>query len=228
MQASSKAVVVEFLRGRGFSSVLDAPSGGGWLQEALGAGKTVDGIDLYADSAPGYRRFWKFDLDDGLPDDCSDYDLACCCEGLEHVGNPLRLLRHFHRALRPGGTVIVTTPSVWYPQARLQFLLRGFFPSFPPLAGKIAPGTHMHIMPWSWAQLHLYLRLAGFVEAQILPEPLSRGKHLHEHLFAVPARLYCRSRLKKATSDEERQFWQTAATDAALLGRHLIVTARKP
>ena len=86
----------------------------------------------------------------------------------------------------------------------------------------------MHIMPWSWAQLHLYLRLAGFVEAQILPEPLSRGKHLHEHLFAVPARLYCRSRLKKATSDEERQFWQTAATDAALLGRHLIVTARKP
>lgn len=81
MQASSKAVVVEFLRGRGFTRVLDAPSGGGWLQEALGAGKAVDGIDLYAESAPGYRRFWKFDLDDGLPDDCGDYDLACCCEG---------------------------------------------------------------------------------------------------------------------------------------------------
>ena len=80
MQASSKAVVVEFLRGRGFSSVLDAPSGGGWLQEALGAGKAVDGIDLYESAAPGYRRFWKFDLDDGLPGDCRNYDLACCCE----------------------------------------------------------------------------------------------------------------------------------------------------
>ncbi len=208
--------------------MLDAPSGGGWLQEALGTGKAVDGIDLYADSAPGYRRFWKFDLDDGLPDDCGDYDLACCCEGLEHVGNPLRLLRHFHRALKPGGTFIVTTPSVWYPQARLQFLLRGFFPSFPPLAGKIAPGTHMHITPWSWAQLHLYLSLAGFAEPRILPEPLSRAKHLHEHLFAVPSRLYCRNRLRKAKDDGERRFWQAAATDEALLSRHLIVSARKP
>lgn len=221
-------VVVEFLRERGFQSVLDAPSGGGWLPEALGAEKPVDGIDLYVDSAPGYRRFWKFDLDDGLPDDCRNYDLACCCEGLEHVGNPLRLLRHFHRALKPGGSVIVTTPSVWYPQARLQFLLRGFFPSFPPLAAKITPGTHMHITPWSWAQLHLYMRLAGFVEPRLLREPLARGMHFHERLLAIPTRLYYRSRQKRAQNEEERRFWQTAATDEALLGRHLIVTARKP
>lgn len=187
----------------------------------------VDGVDLFADSAPGYRRFWKHDLDDGLPADCNGYDVVCCCEGLEHVGNPLGLLRAFHRALNPGGLLVVTTPNVWYPQARLQFLLRGFFPSFPPLAGKVARGTHMHITPWSFPQLFVYFKLAGFGAPQILVEPLSRAKHLHEHVFAWPARFYCRSRERNAATGEEREFWNFAASDASLLGRHLIVFARK-
>ncbi len=113
MQDSSKKVVLAFLRGQAFSSVLDAPSGGGWLRGALGQDAVVDGVDLYVDSVPGYRRFWKHDLDQGLPADCGGYDLICCCEGLEHVGNPLLLLRDCHRALRPGGRLIVTTPNVW-------------------------------------------------------------------------------------------------------------------
>lgn len=227
MQDSSKQVVLEFLRGQAFRTVLDAPSGGGWLLEALGTKAEVDGIDLFVDTVPGYRRFWKHDLDRGLPADCGGYDLICCCEGLEHVGNPLLLLRDCHRALRPGGTLIVTTPNVWYPQARLQYLLRGFFPSFPPLDGKVRPGAHMHITPWSWPQLYVYFRCAGFGAPQILDEPMSRAKHLHERLFAIPARAYCRSRERRAQTDEQRQFWQTAARDACLLGRHLIAVARK-
>jgi SAM-dependent methyltransferase len=226
MQLSSKQTLIEFLRGKKFSTVLDAPSGIGWLAAALGGRAVLDGIDLYAD-APGYRKIWQHDLDLPLPADCGTYDLICCCEGLEHVGNPLLLLREFHRRLPTGGMLIVTTPNVWYPQARLQFLLRGFFPSFPSLAGKIVPGTHMHITPWSWPQLYLYLKLAGFTEIELVPEPMSKAKHWHEHLLAIPARMYCRSRLRKAKTDEEKFFWQTAATEASLMGRHLIVAARK-
>ncbi len=85
----------------------------------------------------------------------------------------------------------------------------------------------MHIMPWSYPQLYVYFRYAGFEAPEILPEPMSRAKHLHEHLIAIPARAYCRRRGRKATTDEARRFWETAATDAALLGRHLIVTATK-
>ncbi len=41
MQATSKAALIDFLRTQTFRAVLDAPSGGGWLLEALGkhAGK---------------------------------------------------------------------------------------------------------------------------------------------------------------------------------------------
>jgi SAM-dependent methyltransferase len=226
MQLSSKQTVVEFLRDKKFATALDAPSGIGWLAEALAGRATLDGIDLYAD-AKGYRKIWKHDLDLPLPADCGVYDLICCCEGLEHVGNPLLLLREFHRRLSTGGLFIVTTPNVWYPQARLQYLLRGFFPSFPSLVGKIVPGTHMHITPWSWPQLYLYLKLAGFTKMELVPEPMSKAKHWHEHLLAIPARMYCRGRVRKAKTDEEKSFWRTASTEASLMGRHLIVVARK-
>jgi SAM-dependent methyltransferase len=227
MQPSSKQTLTEFLRTKSLRTALDAPSGGGWLLAALGSQVALDGIDLYAGSIPGYRQFWKHDLDNGLPTDCGGYDLICCCEGLEHVGNPLLLLREFHRALNPDGLLVVTTPNVWYPAARLQYLLRGFFPSFPPLAGKIVPGTHMHITPWSWPQLYVYFKLAGFSTPQILTEPLSQPKHFYERLLAWPGKIYCRRRARKTRDDEARQFWQTAASDPSLMGRHLMVVGQK-
>jgi SAM-dependent methyltransferase len=227
MQDSSKQALMAHLRGRSYQTVLDAPSGGGWLPEALGAGVVVDGVDLYVDNAPGYRKLWKHDLDEGLPEECHDYDLICCCEGLEHLGSPLLVLRHFHRSLKSNGTLIITTPNVWYPQARLQYLFRGFFPSFPALADKVNPGTHMHITPWSFPQLYVYLKLAGFRPPEIIPEQLSRAKHFHERIVSLPAKLYCRSRLKKARTAEEREYWKQAGTQESLLGRHLIVVTSK-
>lgn len=226
MQLTSKQAVLEYLQSQNFTTVLDAPSGNGWLAAGLSGRAVLDGIDLYA-TAPGYRHVWTHDLNFPLPPDCGSYDLICCCEGIEHVGNPLLLLGEFHRRLAAGGLLIVTTPNVWYPQARLQYLLRGFFPSFPCLTGKIILGTHMHITPWSWPQLYLCLKLAGFRGMELVSEPLSKAKHLHEHLLAIPARVYCRGRLRRAASEEEKSFWETATTDAALLGRHLIVAARK-
>ena len=227
MQDSSKQALMAHLRGRSFQAVLDAPSGGGWLPEALGDDVAVDGIDLYVDNAPGYRKFWKQDLDEGLPGECRGYDLICCCEGLEHVGSPLLLLRHFHRSLKAGGTLIITTPNVGYPQARLQYLFRGFFPSFPPLPDKVKPGTHMHITPWSFPQLYVFLKLAGFSSPTLIPEPLSRAKYFHERIVGLPAKLYCRRRLKKAKTNEEREYWKQAGTQESLLGRHLIAVASK-
>jgi SAM-dependent methyltransferase len=226
VQESSKKAVIEYLSGRQFESVLDVPSGGGWLRSALAEDTPIDGIDLYVEEQAGYRKFWKYDLEDGLPPDCQGYDLICCCEGIEHVGSPLLLLRHCHRALREGGRLIVTTPNVWYPQARLQYLLRGFFPSFPPLPDKVRPGTHMHITPWSIPQLYVYFKLAGFPPPQIVNEPLFRTR-LHERILQIPARMYCRGKLRKAKTREERDYWSAAGSVESLLSRHLIVAATK-
>ncbi len=229
MPPSSQEAVLAWLKDKVFSSVLDAPSGGGWLARGLAVdrpGLVLDGVDLYEDAAEGYRRLWKFDLNNGLPQDCGPCDLVCCCEGIEHVGNPLLLFQAMRRCVTPQGHIVVTTPNTWYLQSRLQYLARGFFPSFPSLVGKIVYGSHMHIMPWSWPQLHLYLKLAGFDHMTLVPEPLSVAKHLHEKLLALPSRMYSRRRMRKAKTEEERVFWEIAASEGALMGRHLIVTAR--
>mgnify|MGYP000701767329 CR=1 FL=1 len=227
MQESSQITLAAWLQGRPCRAALDAPCGQGWLRRALGAGVELDGVDLYTQPNAGYRRVWRHDLDEGLPADCGPYDAVFCCEGIEHLGNPLRLLRDCRARLQPSGFLVVTTPNTWYPQARLQFWCRGFFPSFPPLAGKLAPGAHMHITPWNYPQLWVYLRLAGFDNIELIPEPLSRAKHFYERLLALPARWHCRSKGRRADSPEEKQFWRTAASDASLMGRHLIMAAFK-
>ncbi len=227
MQNSSKTVLAAYLAGKPIQTALDAPSGDGWLLKALNSSAQVDGIDLYEGGGAGYRHFWKHDLDRGLPAECSMYDAVLLCEGLEHVGNPLLLLRDAHAHLNPGGLMVVTTPSVWYPQARLQYLYKGFFPSFPPLAGQVVPGTHMHITPWNFPQLWTYLKLAGFEKIEMLPEPELTGKHLHERLMAWPERWWCQHRKNKSKTAEEKEYWTICTSDTALLGRHMIVVARK-
>jgi SAM-dependent methyltransferase len=48
-----------------------------------------------------------------LPDSCMDSIL--CTEVLEHVPDPMAVWKEFHRLLRPGGRVLLTTPMYWPP-----------------------------------------------------------------------------------------------------------------
>ena len=159
MQDSSKEVVLNIIENLRPGSVLDVPCGDGWLVQKLDSSVLIDGIDLYQPQNSGYGKWENFDLNGGIPDNFGQYDCIVSCEGLEHFGNPELFLRTSWSHLNSKGTLLITTPNTWYPQARLQYLLRGFFPSFPCLAGKIQKGNHMHIIPWSFPQLYLFLKL---------------------------------------------------------------------
>jgi SAM-dependent methyltransferase len=220
-----EAVVAALLREKRPRALLDAPSGSGWLRAQLDLDCRMDGVDLYGAPPPGYATFQTADLDAGLPDSLGEYDAIACCEGLEHLGNPVLFLRSAHRHLRTAGLLVVTTPNVWHPAARLQYFLRGFFPGFPSLAGRIRPGTHMHIMPWSFPQLFLYLRLAGFDAIRLHEVDEPRPKRLYEWPLALPQRLYCRSHERRADSAEARDYWHQAGSRQSLFGRRLVVSA---
>jgi len=225
MQESSKQVVLEILNRTKPKEILDAPSGNGWLGERLGYDAVVDGVDLFETKHPNYRNHLVHDLDFGLPDHLPKYDAVISCEGIEHFGNPDLFFKSAKERLKPGGIVMITTPSVWYPEARLQYWLRGFFPGFPCLVGRIKRGTHMHIMPWSYPHLYLYLKLNDFKEIELHEEPLSRPKYWYEKVLSLPQKLYCKSKVKK-TQGEEKAFWEASLSPPSLYGRHLIVTAR--
>ncbi len=226
MQESSKVVAARIINTKRPASLLDAPCGSGWLLERITYRVEADGIDLF--DAPGhkYRTFLTHDLDNGLPPDLPVYESIVCCEGIEHFGNPGLFLTSAWEHLDDKGFLMITTPNVWYPASKLQFLARGFFPGFPSLAGKIRRGTHMHIMPWSYPQLYLFLKLYGFTNITIHSEPLNRPKHFMERLVALPQKLYCKNKLRKS-SGSERAFWKDAVSSASIHGRHLIITADK-
>jgi SAM-dependent methyltransferase len=207
------------------SSILDTPSGSGWLHSLLTFEHHIDGIDLFEDKPEGYRNFIKSDLDIGVPDNLGKYNAIVSCEGIEHLGNPLLLLATAQKHLMNNGLIIITTPNVWYPGAKLKYFLNGFFPSFPCLVGKIHRGSHMHIMPWSYPQLFLYLKLTGYTDIQLHDIPEKKPKHFHERIFGSPQKLYCNNKYKKASSSEEEAFWSDAGSDQSLFGRRLVVSA---
>lgn len=217
-------VVARLLAEKRPATVLDAPCGSGWLRGALAFPCEIDGLDLYGAAPAGYRRFAAADLDQGLPDMPGSYDAVVSCEGLEHLANPGAFLASAHRRLAPGGLLVVSTPNVWYPEARLQYLLRGFFPSFPSLAGKVKRGTHMHLVPWSFPQLHLFLTLAGFGAIRLHDVDEPKPKRLYENLLGWPQSLYCASKARKA-GGETRDYWRQAGSRQSVYGRRLVVSA---
>ena len=133
------------------------------------------------------------------------------------------------RHLQPGGRFIVSTPNSWYPQARLQFFLRGFFPGFPCPVGQMERGRHMHIIPWSFPQLFLFLKLAGFGDVTLHDiDAEQKPKKRYENILGLPQALYCRNKFLKARTEEERSFWGFAGSPQSLFGRRLVVSATAP
>ncbi len=219
-------VVADLLNRKEPTLILDAPSGEGWLHPLLNYKHTIDGIDLFDKKPKGYNNFYIANLDDGIPKELEIYDAIVSCEGIEHIGNPLLFLRSAHDHLSKDGMLIVTTPNTWYPGAKLKHSLNGFFPGFPPLIGKIEKGTHMHIMPWSFPQLYLYFHLAGYENIRLheLPEE-KKPKRIYEKILGLPQKTYCKNKMKKSSSEEERQFWEDAGSNQSVYGRRLVVSA---
>ncbi len=69
-----------------------------------------------------------------LPVAAESFDSILCTEVLEHVPDPLATWREFHRVLRPGGRVLLSTPMYWpahelpfdfyrYPEHGLRWLI---------------------------------------------------------------------------------------------------------
>jgi SAM-dependent methyltransferase len=216
-------VVVGLLEDFGAKEILDAPSGSGWLGAALPA-RSIDGVDLYESSHPNYRKFYKLDLDEGLASIGQTYDAVVSCEGIEHLGNPRQFLDSARACLKVGGILVITTPNIWHGSSKLKFMLRGFFPGFPNI---IEPkfGYHMHIMPWSFPWLYLYLKISGFSDIRLYDvDP--RPKNILDRIFSLPQKAYCRKKAREATSEAENKYWEMAGSEQSLYGRRLVVSAR--
>jgi SAM-dependent methyltransferase len=120
--------------------LLDLSCGGGHTSEMLAQlGFQVIATD-YGVPRPmsnGIARVADVDLNCFLPFQSASFDGVDLIEVIEHIENQPQLVREINRVLKPGGTLLVSTPNVLNVMSRVRFLFTGF------LRGRVRPAHYM-------------------------------------------------------------------------------------
>ncbi|MGR6319398.1 class I SAM-dependent methyltransferase [Micromonospora soli] len=99
----------------------------------------------------------------GLPFRAGSFAGLLTGELIEHVYDPLALLRECHRVLAPGGLLVLTTPNLATVQDRLAFLAG----RAPRQVDPLHPYLWLHIRPFTASLLRRVLCQAGFTPLAI-------------------------------------------------------------
>jgi len=167
--------VLKMFEGAPRGRILDVPAGhGAFAQELLKLG--YDDIDCLDINAEAFRlkdervRFRCHDVINPLPFPDNHFDHVFSIEGIEHFENPWTFTRELCRVLKPGGRLYISTPNTFSVDARLKYLVSGYFPRFRPLMQEpdkvmVQPIDDAHISPIYFWQLHYFL-MQGDVSIQ--------------------------------------------------------------
>ncbi|MEO0108628.1 MAG: bifunctional glycosyltransferase/class I SAM-dependent methyltransferase [candidate division WOR-3 bacterium] len=177
--ASSHRKIAQAIKGRDLK-ILDLGCGQGHIADLItNPGTQITGIDL-VDSpgrSPRVSRFIGQDLE-REPDltGLGQFDYVLLADILEHVRNPLELLRASRTVLKPGGAAIVCVPNVAHWSVRLSLLFGRF--NYRPRG--IMDETHVRF--YTKSAIRQLLKSAGFevsnLEATPVPLPDILGHNL--------------------------------------------------
>ena len=151
--------------------ILDVPAGhGAFAKELLKLGhRDIECLDINAEA---FRledprvRFRRHDVIEALPFPDGRFDYVFSIEGLEHFDNPWVFVKELCRVLKPGGRLLISTPNTFSVDARLKYLISGYFPRFRPLMQEPhkvmeQPVDDAHISPVYFWQLNYFLMRGG-------------------------------------------------------------------
>lgn len=108
------AAIVEIVVGLGPASLLDVGCGRGFLLEQLAARGVngLVGVDVFSDVRSDAWEYRYGDVTQLLPAADGSFEVVVAGEIIEHVPNPDLLLREIRRVLKPGGTLVISTPNL--------------------------------------------------------------------------------------------------------------------
>ncbi|MDA8100027.1 MAG: class I SAM-dependent methyltransferase [Nitrospiraceae bacterium] len=219
---------------------LDTPTGYGALtSKLLEAGKEVvaGDIDIAKCKLGGATKgltLMRLDLNEPvLPLPEASFDVAVSIEGIEHLQSQWCFVRSIHRALRPGGYFIVTTPNILNIRSRLRFLMEGRYEHFKrPLSPERSWSRDLenyHIAPVSYFELQFILESCGFSIQQVATNTY-KARSIATRMLKPLFRAFYRNknnRDRKRDRGDHRALYDLIMSDAVFFGECLIVVARK-
>ena len=217
---------------------LDIGSGNGELTGAIRArfGLRTSACD-YTDTLmkDSTQRVDVVDLNtDELPYLDGRFCLVTCIGTIEHLEQTRHLLREIFRVLEPGGFAVISTPNILNLPSRLRYLATGFFSRFHPLAIRERCNAGGRINPVSYFYLAHALAETGFLDLEAGVDCYQRRSWLSWIILFLPIKIvglffWLREKNKFRTiTPENRALVTTINSRDLLLGRTLIVCARKP
>jgi SAM-dependent methyltransferase len=168
--------------------VLDIGSGHGDLAIRLMAlGKDVDGVDDSDVSVQMCKEkgvhVHKADIETDCLKELGKFDVILMLEIIEHLLDPVNVLRKVAKLVATNGFIIITSPNAAYLKYRMD-LLRGLVPSFGEdrsLAREPRPYNLLHKTPLSIVDLRGCIAMAGL---QLLH--LEAEEYTSSALWATP------------------------------------------
>lgn len=227
------------------SRVLDLGAGEGYFSSVVGAHLRQAGIEPRSvlsacDAVPEQFRYDEIRCEPigpggRLPWDDGTFDLVCSLEVIEHVEDQFAFLREAARVLKPGGTLIVSTPNVLNMNSRWRLLHSGFAQLFDPLPLGTRDVVHTsgHIHPISYYYLAYAVLAAGFRSVTPHYDRFKRSALFQLLLLSpliVPAHLAWRLRMRRKRRQEQRENREILAavnSFAMLTSRSVIAVATR-
>jgi SAM-dependent methyltransferase len=171
-----------------------------------------------------------------LPYEGDRFALVTCAETIEHLERYRETIREIYRVLKPGGVTAITTPNILNIRSRIRYLTVGFPSLFGPLSIGLRDvhSPRGHINPVSWFYIAHALLETGFVDLKLSVDHYQRRSFLPFLLLRLSIRIAAarayRRELEKYRTIDAQNDWLVRLMNsrAILLGRTLIVTARKP
>lgn len=147
-------------------SILDCGAGtGAWIERLRKGGyQKIKAVEKNKKDFQSTFPFFELDLNSEFSELIREkFDVITAIEIIEHLENPSNFLRQCEYLLKPGGSLVITTPNIEAAPSRLKFLVVGQLRHFDDW------GDKTHITPISVYMLRRIASKNGFVITHDLP-----------------------------------------------------------